>query len=478
MLELGLKFINFEPDRSFNDGNITRNYFDASSQRICTMRNNGALGLTSKSLENDKITSVRTRDRGEPSTVKFSVDGRLCATQRTATSADVIFLEKTENNLCLEMTVTAKSKEPLLAVEWVANNQLLLVTNHSAELLYINEDKKTSKVLKSTNVNAAWAIFYAPSQLLLIANGASCSNLQPIIVAHSNFTRMKNFEVDFGGSLSRENFLEKDATIATIYGKVYVMVLRYSVRNSSMLDLYEMPFDATNPAIFKYSLILGFNGQCGIHVIDNLIIVHHQPTCKSLIFDIQVSSNSKSHSPLVTTTIEPHIQHQPPPYLYTPFWFTFLPNVVIDSNSGIMYSLDLKNSKCMIEISEKNTMLEYLIRRKNEKKLFITSFLNCLRARALSLRQIRRIFSMISKTKESFAKNEKDSKAPIIVLNCEKYEELQISQQEMQSSILIPLREDTSLNEGYVANIMLQYLRCLYDNNVQPESLKLSTSAM
>lgn len=124
MLELGAQFIPFEPDRSAHDGNITRNFFDCSSQRICTMRNNGALGLTAKSLNDEKITNVRTRDRGEPSTVKFSPDGRLCAMQRTANTADVIFLEKTENSLCLELTVSTKSKEPLLAVEWVTNNQV------------------------------------------------------------------------------------------------------------------------------------------------------------------------------------------------------------------------------------------------------------------------------------------------------------------------------------------------------------------
>ncbi|KAF1754295.1 hypothetical protein GCK72_020855 [Caenorhabditis remanei] len=475
MLELGATFIPFEPDRSAHDGNITRNFFDCSSQRICTMRNNGALGLTSKSLQNDKITNVRTKDRGEPSTVKFSPDGRLCVMQRAPNTADIIFLEKTENSLCLELTVSTKSKEPLLAVEWITNNQLLLVNNHSAELLFINEDKKSSKLIKATNVNAAWAIYYAPSQLLLIANGQSCSNLQPIIVAHSQFTRMKNFEVDFGGSISKENFLEKDAAIATIYGKVYIMVFRYSNRSATMLDLYELPFDASTAPQFRHSLILGFNGGCGIHVIDNLVIVHHQSSQKSMIFDIKVSSPSKSHSPLVTTTIEPHPQHQPPPALYTNFWFTFLPDVVIDSAGGVMYSIRLKNEKSQLEIAEKHTMLEYLARRRHEKKLFIVSFLSCLRARALSLRQIRKIFAMLSggvkpsKSAENSAENGAGS-ALKAVMTCEKYSSLVVTQHEMQSAVLIPLREDASLPESYVANIMLQYLRSLFDASITPEA--------
>uniref|UniRef100_A0A1I7T5H7 Mic1 domain-containing protein n=1 Tax=Caenorhabditis tropicalis TaxID=1561998 RepID=A0A1I7T5H7_9PELO len=373
----------------------------------------------------------------------------------------------------LELTVSTKSKEPLLAVEWVANNQLLLVNNHSAELLFINEDKRSSKVMKTTNVNAAWAIYYAPCQLLLIANGQSCSNLQPIVVAHSQFTRMKNFEVDFGGSISKENFLEKDAAISMIYGKVYVMVFRYSNRSATMLDLYELPTDATTVPSFKHSLILGFNGGCGIHVIDNLVIVHHQSSQKSMLFDIRVSSPSKSHSPLVTTTIEPHPQHQPPPSVYTNFWFTFLPDVVIDSSSGVMYSLRLKNEKSQLEIPDKQTMLEYLARRKNEKKLFVATLLSCLRARALSLRQIRKVFAMLSggdsasKKSENGAEPGSTTKA---VLTCEKYASLVVTQQEMQSAVLIPLREDVSLPESYVANIMLQYLRSLFDAEIPPEA--------
>lgn len=439
------------------------------------MRNNGALGLTSKSLKNDKIMNVRTKDRGEPSTVKFSPDGRLCAMQRTPTTADVVFLEKTENSLCLELTVNTKSKEPLLAVEWVTNNQLLLVNNHSAELLYINEDKKSSKLLKATNVNAAWAIYYAPSQLLLIANGQSCSYLQPFVVTHSQFTRMKGFEVDFGGSISKENFLEKDAAIATIYGRVYVLVFKYSNRNATVLDLYELPFDAATGPSFKHSLILGFNGGCGIHVIDNLVVVHHQASQKSLIFDIRVSSPSKSHSPLVVTTIESHPQHQPPPALYTNFWFTFLPDIVIDSSGGVMYSIRLKNEHAQLEIADKQTMLEYLARRSNEKKLFVTTLLACLKARALSLRQIRKVFAMLtgvtgksSASENSVENGSGSSQKP--VLDCEKYASLAVTQQEMQSSVLIPLREEVSLPESYVANIMLQYLRSLFDAEITPEA--------
>lgn len=139
-----------------------------------------------------------------------------------------------------------------------------------------------------------------------------------------------------------------------------------------------------------------------------------------------------------------------------------------------MYSLRLKNEKAQLEISDKQTMLEFIARRKNEKKLFVSTLLSCLRARALSLRQIRKVFSMLSGVNQK-KKNENGTESGSTsttksVMSCEKYSSLVVTQQEMQSAVLIPLREDLSLPESYVANIMLQYLRSLFDSEMQPEA--------
>ncbi|CAD6192909.1 unnamed protein product [Caenorhabditis auriculariae] len=472
MLELGPPLVSFEPDRDNYDGNITRNFFDVSGLRICTMRNNGALGLTAKSLTSPKVTNVRTKDRGETSTVKFSPNGMFCAMQRTSNAADIIFLEKVENQLCVEMSISTKSKEPILAVEWITNSQILLGTNHGIELVVLNEDKRSSKVLRSMNINIGWASFYAPVGLLIVATGFSCSNLQPIIVAHSQFTRMKNFEVEFGASNSKEKLLEKDITMATIYGRVYVMVLRYSVRNASTTDLalHELPSDATTPTTFKYSLILGFTGGCGIHACDNLIIVHHQSSSLSYIFDVGLSPNRPNHSPLVTVSLKPDPSLQPPPALYTQFWFTFLPNIIIDSNAGMMYSLCVRNEYANGEISDKALLMEYLARRSGEKDLFLRSLRSCLSARALSLRQARKLFNFLAGNLASGGSNsttEASQKAAFVV---KQSPPLLISQQEMQSSVFFPMRDDPNLHSPYVANTMLQYLRALRDNSVVVEA--------
>ena len=69
------------------------------------------------------------------------------------------------------------------------------------------------------------------------------------------------------------------------YGQLYLMVLRYG-RNATATDLalYEISPDTSTASSFKYSLSLGLVGGCGIQIIDNIVVVHHQAKNYLLFF--------------------------------------------------------------------------------------------------------------------------------------------------------------------------------------------------
>ncbi|RCN27993.1 hypothetical protein ANCCAN_26270 [Ancylostoma caninum] len=246
----------------------------------------------------------RTKDRGPPGLMKLSPNGKLAILQRQVNSVDIVLLEKSDGATAIEFNVPTKSRDMILSVDWISNNQILFVTKQSLELFGLNEDKRTAKVLRTSNVSASWSIYYAKSSLVVVATGSNCTTLQPFLVQHGQFTRLKNFDVEFG-TPSNENLLEKDVTVTSLYGKICVMVLRYSVRGATTTDLliYELPPDLNTAAKMKYSLTLGCSGGFGIHVIDNLIVVHHQGIAKSMIFDVALSPNRPTHSPLITVSI-------------------------------------------------------------------------------------------------------------------------------------------------------------------------------
>nr|CDJ90800.1 Colon cancer-associated Mic1 domain containing protein [Haemonchus contortus] len=474
MLELGSVSVAFEPETLQNEqsGNITQNFFDDVNLKICTVRNNGSLGITAKSLAEKDVISARTKDRGPPGLMKLSPNGKFAILQRQINSVDIILLEKNDGTTAVEFNVPTKSKDMILSVDWISNSQIIFVTKQSLELFSLNEEKKSAKLLRTLNVSATWSLFYAKSSLIILATGMNCTTLQPFLIQHGQFTRLKSFDVDSSTPLS-ENLLEKDVTITSIYGKVCVMVLRYSAGGSNATDLmiYELTSDIQCAAKMKYSLALGCSGGFGIHVIDNLIIVHHQVTAKSMIFDVALSPNRPTHSPLITTSIRPSPICQPPPALYVPLWSMFQPDIVVDPVAGMMYQLTVRCDRASEVIVDKCTLVEFLIHRANQKSLVLSTLLECLKHKMLRLRQVRKLFDLIVEkftlSLAAEANHIESTKSQLIPVDVE---HLRIEQAEMQSSIFIPLMESSMKDSKYAADIMLQYLRSLHRHTVPIEA--------
>ncbi|WKY03341.1 hypothetical protein Q1695_004800 [Nippostrongylus brasiliensis] len=461
MLKLGEVSVAFEPETLQNEQsvNVTQNFFDDVNLKICTVRNNGSLGITAKSLTEGDVATARTKDRGPPGLVKLSPNGKLAILQRQGNSVDVVMMERTDGHTAVEFNIATKCREVILSVDWITNSQILFVTKQSLELFSTNEEKKTAKVLRTLNISASWSIFYAKSNLVVLAGGSNCSALQPFIIQQGLFTRLKSFDVD-SAVPPNENLLEKDVTITSIYGKVCVMILRYGAGGSNATDLvvYELSADPTTPSKMKYSLTLGCSGGFGVHVIDNLIIVHHQVLAKSMVFDVALSPNRPTHSPLITVSIEPSPLCQPPPALYVPLWSMFQPDIIVDPVAGMMYKLCINYTYAHKEIVDKCTLIEFLIHRTDQKSLVLSTLLECLRAKALRLRHVRKIFDLMVE-KFSLSSGPDASKFQLIQ---QRVEHLRIEQAEMQSSIFIPFMEDSSIDPRYAADVMLQFLRSLH----------------
>uniref|UniRef100_A0A0K0DJ71 Mic1 domain-containing protein n=1 Tax=Angiostrongylus cantonensis TaxID=6313 RepID=A0A0K0DJ71_ANGCA len=358
--------------------------------------------------------NVVTKDRGPPGLMKLSPNKTLAILQRQKNSVDVVMLEKNDGTVAVEFNVPTKSKDTILSVDWITNNQILFVTKQSLEIFSLNEEKGTAKLLRNLNVSASWSIFYAKSSLIILATGNNCTTMQPFLVQYGQFTRLK---VLLGFS-----FL--------------VLCSRCS-------------------------------GGFGIHVIDNLIIVHHQGSAKSMIFDVALSPSRLTHSPLMTVSITSPVC-QPPPALYVPLWSMFQPDIVVDPVAGIMYQLTFCCDRAHEEIHDKCMLIEFLIHRTNQKALVLNTLLLCLKKNLLRLRQIRRIFNLIVEKSTSYLTPEANPPGTPLVcylLTCE---------MEMHSNIFIPFMV-TSHNPKFVADILLQYLRSLYNWEVPVEVNILQT---
>uniref|UniRef100_A0AC34QF43 Uncharacterized protein n=1 Tax=Panagrolaimus sp. JU765 TaxID=591449 RepID=A0AC34QF43_9BILA len=74
--------------------------------------------------------------------------------------------------------------------------------------------------------------------------------------------------------------------IASIYQKLYLLVLKYdNLGMTKQVNLYEILSDISKTVEISHVLHLNLDENVGLHVIDNLVIVHHRRSAKSQIFD-------------------------------------------------------------------------------------------------------------------------------------------------------------------------------------------------
>ncbi|CAI4223344.1 unnamed protein product [Auanema sp. JU1783] len=461
MLEVGLVALSFEPDGKINEtGNETINFIDNGTNMLCTLRNNGGLGLTCKSLESDQVISLRTKDKGATKRVKFSPNKKLVMFHRQSFSVDIVIVNTTNAMGSVEFSVNSKYQEPLIAVEWLNDSQLLLVSKKFMELVTINEAKQTYKLQKSAVVASSWCIFYAKCNICILGDNRT---IQPVVINQGQFHMMKKFEIDFAGP--NENIPENDVLVTTLYGKLYVMVFKCNSSNGlTDLVLYELATDDKSASTLKHTLTLGFemNG-IGINIIDNLVIVHHQPSRKSKIFDINLSTGDV-HDAIVTTSITASDGCTPAPALYSRMWKIFQPYAIADSMMGVMYKLIIQYDKAENCIEDKFVLIHFLMNRSNQTSLTISTLLGCVKKRELSLRKLGKLFALIAEVSSAPDKANETSNAKkvINVVYTSPLTTYFSQQTKLISGFFIPLKDDLSEDSKYVGDIMLQYLNALH----------------
>jgi hypothetical protein len=105
---------------------------------------------------------------------------------------------------------------------------------------------------------------------------------------------------------------ERDVTLGVLYGVPAILVLKPTKNRT--LEIVVFLLNGVGLAPKKSHILkVGYSGRVAINVIDNVIVVHHQTTATSLLFDIalngEVDPQNKDillHSPLIPgRTIKP-----------------------------------------------------------------------------------------------------------------------------------------------------------------------------
>ncbi|KAM3716867.1 Regulator of MON1-CCZ1 complex [Dirofilaria immitis] len=477
-----------EPHIIFESGSaLSEIFYDDVNKKIVTVRGEDIVQVKAYGLESNDVISFQLKNKNKIRAIKFSPDKRLICVQYDESTVDFInFMALSTDVLSTCFSQSAKNHSAhIIGLEWIMNNQILYITNQGLELYQINPEKKSVKLLKSYNISLYWYLYYPYSQLLIVSSGIAGALLNPFAIQNGSIHRLMKFEVKFGRSNTKPRLLERETFIISIYNALYVAVLRSGTSDSinSDIALYQMNMDGMEAPKLTHILCLDMIGAFALHGFDNLIIVHHQSSRTSLIFDIdleEVPESGRISHPLFKTSLncseslQAKFNHEFK--LYSPSWVMFQPNFITDANIGVFTSISLDPVEIEHSAEDKYQYLRFLYNRCIPKSVFLENLKHFMVAHKLKLKQLTHIFNRFAKAivKRSLPILKHNDSGVKYVLQAELYEEIAIEQGDIVGNLFL-LPDDYTLDQKQrFLQYMFRYLTILLENKLEVQSYFLN----
>ncbi|NXS00866.1 RMC1 protein, partial [Oxylabes madagascariensis] len=366
-------------------------FFDEANKQVFAVRSGGATGVVVKGLEDRNPISFRMEDKGEVKCIKFSLGNKILAVQRTLKSVD--FLNFIPDSPQLEYTQECKTKNAnILGFCWTSSTEIVFITDQGIEFYQVLPEKRSLKLLKNQSINVNWYMYCPESSVILLSTTVLGNVLQPFYFKGGTMSKLSKFEIELPAApkSSKLSLSERDIAMATIYGQLYVLYLRHHSRTSNSTGaevvLYHLPREGS----CKKTHILKLNrtGKFALNVVDNLVVVHHQDTETSVIFDIKLKgefdgSTTIHQFVLPPRSIQPYqipvagpasvtSQAPVPCKLYSSSWIVFQPDIIISASEGYLWSLQVKLEPVVNLLLDKGKLMDFLLQRKECKMVILS----------------------------------------------------------------------------------------------------------
>ncbi|XP_025988542.1 regulator of MON1-CCZ1 complex isoform X2 [Solenopsis invicta] len=453
---------------------LTNVFFDDSKQQVFAVRSGGVTGVLVKGP--DQNLNFRMEDRGPVISIKFSPDMSVLAIQRTNSSVEFVNYSSVSGLDNVEYSQSCKGKNAtILGFVWTHGNEILVVTDHGVELFQVNPEKRNVRALKNLSLGVNWFVFCPKSYLVLLSSGTVGNQIQALHITPSNLHKLNKFEIEH--SVTKPGKLavsERDVALAMLYGTPSIILLRHQPgANRSMGTAFVYVYTVHKMMTIKKShmLKLDVGGRFAINVVDNLIIVHHQASKTSMIFDIMlsgVSDGTVMHHTSITTAkpIKPFNLKVP--------GATLSDQMYQQCQLCCLWYVELRLEALVKLITDKVLLVEFLIQRSNAKQILIQVLQSFMTQLPVSLMEMPTIFDKLNIVYRSYLENEiqnqmgtplqNNVKNVTTVAENFKYK-LLLDQSDMYSHILSKFSEDT-IEPKMIIWVLLEYIRSLAEHGI------------
>ncbi|XP_050402263.1 regulator of MON1-CCZ1 complex [Patella vulgata] len=484
-IELCPNPIRFEPV-----GKANSVFFDDANKQVFAVRSGGAMGVVVKGPDDKNVIQARLEDRGDVMSIKFSPDKKILAVQRSSKSVEFInFLEDMTTDQ-FEYSQSCKGKSTqIIGFIWTGSTEIIFITDHGLEQYQIFPDKRTLKCLKTVSHQVNWFVCMPENGILLLSSGTLGNTLYPIQVRPGVLNRLPKFEVDLPSvpKPAKLSLLERDVTLASIYNQLYIVVLRHQPRASVGAEIVLYQLQKESPARKTDVLKLDMSGRFAINIIDNLVMVHHQASKTSVIFDIQQGSETdgflKYHYPvlsplpikpfkLLLPTINVQAGTEKMEYLcdlYSANWIVFQPNIVIDAKLGCLWYIKITLQPLVAMIYDKAVLISFLLNRRDSKMVILSVCQQMLvPGHQASLHTIAQVYDMLNTVYKSYRDTETQAmngEVPQSVFNGLKKKVI-IDQSDMYTHVFSVYEECKDIKYKFMVAVLIEYIRSLNQFNI------------
>ncbi|XP_071026156.1 regulator of MON1-CCZ1 complex [Oncorhynchus clarkii lewisi] len=373
-----------------NASSVNNVFFDEANKQVFAVRSGGATGVVVKGPEDKSSVAFRMDDKGEVKCIKFSIGNKILAVQRTPKSVD--FINFIPDYPHLEFSQECKMKNAsILGFCWTNWNEIVFITDQGIEFYQVLPDKRSLKLLKSQSINVNWYMYCPETAVILLSTTFQGNVLQPFAFKSGTMSKMSKFEIELPvvPKPAKLNLSERDIAVSNIYGQLYVMYLKHHSRTTDSpcaeVILYQLPREGS----CKKTNVLKLNttGKFALNVVDNLVVVHHQSTQTSIIFDIKLREPDCAlnvHQPVLPPrSIHPYripltgpsaVPSQPPVpcELYSSSWSVFQPDIIISASEGYQWYLQVKLPPTVNLLQDKGKLIDFLLRRRDCKMVILS----------------------------------------------------------------------------------------------------------
>ncbi|KAF8075677.1 hypothetical protein N665_1072s0007 [Sinapis alba] len=351
-------------------------YDDANRLLICVTSSSQVFSWETAPFNPDVSPSVDSISEGPILSVRFSLDKKVIAVQRS--DCDIQFFhretKKTLNHKC------KAGSESILGFFW-SDSPLcdLAVVKTSGMDLFACDSSMNLRLVETKKVNVNWYIYTHESRLVLLASGLQCKTITGFQLSTAGVVRLPKFEMTLATteSNSKPIISSGDVHLVTVYGRIYCLQVD---REAMLLHTYRFYRDA----VVQQGSLPIYSSKLSVSVVDNLLLVHQIDAKVVIIYDLFVDSRAPVSAPLPllwrgyqgsdASSQAGSKENESPEsstsneniVMYEDAWTFLVPDLILDQSSKVLWRVHLDLEAISASSSDRTSLLEFLQRRKLE----------------------------------------------------------------------------------------------------------------